>query len=43
MHTDLVLIETPEHGGGEIFFDGELLRKDGRFVPEDLQGLNAGL
>lgn len=43
VHWDLVLIQTPEHGGGEIFFDGELLRKDGRFVPEDLQGLNAGL
>jgi aminopeptidase len=43
VHWDLVLIQTPEYGGGEIWFDGELLRKDGRFVPEDLQGLNAGL
>ena len=34
---------TPEYGGGEIWFDDELLRKDGRFVPEDLQGLNVGL
>lgn len=43
IHWDLVLIQTPEFGGGEIYFDGELLRKDGRFLPDDLQGLNAGL
>jgi aminopeptidase len=43
IHWDLVLIQTPEYGGGEIWFDGELVRKDGRFVPADLQGLNAGL
>lgn len=40
VHWDLVLIQTPEYGGGEIYFDAELIRKDGRFVPEDLQGLN---
>jgi aminopeptidase len=43
IHWDLVLIQRPDYGGGEIWFDGELLRKDGRFVPEDLQGLNVGL
>ncbi len=43
VHWDLVLIQTPEYGGGEIYFDGELVRKDGRFVPEDLQPLNEGL
>jgi aminopeptidase len=43
IHWDLVLIQTPEWGGGEIRFDGELVRKDGRFVPEDLEGLNEGL
>lgn len=43
VHWDLVLIQTPQYGGGEIYFDGELLRKDGRFIPADLQGLNAGL
>lgn len=43
IHWDLVLIQTPAWGGGEIWFDDQLLRKDGRFVPEDLQGLNAGL
>ncbi len=40
IHWDLVLIQTPEHGGGEIWFDDELIRKDGRFVPGYLQGLN---
>jgi aminopeptidase len=43
IHWDLVLIQRPDYGGGEIWFDGELLRKDGRFVPDDLQGLNVGL
>jgi aminopeptidase len=43
IHWDLVLIQREDYGGGEIWFDGELLRKDGRFVPEDLQGLNKGL
>ena len=40
IHWDLVLIQTPEYGGGEIRFDGELVRKDGRFVVPDLEGLN---
>lgn len=43
VHWDLVLRQTPDCGGGEIWFDGELLRKDGRFVPDDLHGLNEGL
>lgn len=43
IHWDLVLIQRADYGGGEIWFDGELLRKDGHFVPEDLQGLNVGL
>jgi aminopeptidase len=38
-----VLIQRADYGGGEIWFDGELIRQDGFFVPEDLQGLNAGL
>ena len=41
IHWDLVQIQTEEYGGGEIYFDGELIRKNGRFVPEDLQCLNA--
>lgn len=40
IHWDLVCIQTPEYGGGEIYFDGELIRKDGRFVVEDLEVLN---
>jgi aminopeptidase len=43
IHWDLVLIQRPDYGGGEIWFDGELVRKDGRFLPADLQGLNEGL
>lgn len=40
IHWDLVSIQRPEYGGGEIYFDGTLIRKDGAFVPESLQGLN---
>jgi aminopeptidase len=43
VHWDLVFIQRPDYGGGEMYFDGELVRKDGRFVPADLQPLNAGL
>jgi aminopeptidase len=43
VHWDLVFIQTPEYGGGELHFDGELIRKDGKFVPSDLQPLNEGL
>jgi aminopeptidase len=39
-HWDLVYIQRPEYGGGEIYFDGELIRKDGVFVPDDLKCLN---
>jgi len=40
VHWDLVLIQRPEYGGGEVWFDGEQVRKDGRFVTRDLEGLN---
>jgi aminopeptidase len=40
VHWDLVLIQRPEYGGGEVWFDGELIRKDGLFVVKDLEGLN---
>jgi aminopeptidase len=40
IHWDLVLIQRPEYGGGTIEFDGEVIRKDGLFVPKDLQALN---
>jgi aminopeptidase len=40
VHWDMVLIQRPEWGGGEVWFDGELIRKDGLFLPKDLKGLN---
>jgi len=40
IHWDLVQIQTKEYGGGEIYIDGELIRKDGKFVPDDLLCLN---
>ncbi len=40
VHWDLVCIQRPDCGGGEIFFDGKLIRKDGLFVPDALQSLN---
>ncbi len=40
VHWDLVNIQTPEWGGGEIIFDGVTVRKDGLFVLPELMGLN---
>jgi aminopeptidase len=40
IHWDLVYIMRPEFGGGEIKVDGQLLQKDGLFLPASLQGLN---
>ena len=40
IHWDLVLIQTPEYGGGEIWFDGVLIRKDGMFILPELMPLN---
>lgn len=40
IHWDLVSIQTPEYGGGEIWFDDVLIRKDGRFTLPELEGLN---
>jgi aminopeptidase len=40
VHWDMVLIQRPERGGGEVWFDGELIRKNGLFVPKDLKPLN---
>lgn len=40
IHWDLVIIQRAEYGGGEIFFDGRLVRKDGLFVVSELEGLN---
>lgn len=40
IHWDIVNIQTPEYGGGEIYFDDVLIRKDGRFVLPELDCLN---
>ena len=40
VHWDMVLIQRPEWGGGEVWFDGRLIRKDGQFLPCELQPLN---
>ncbi|NOU78354.1 aminopeptidase [Paenibacillus sp. LMG 31459] len=40
IHWDLVLIQRPEYGGGEIYFDDVLIRKDGIFLLPELEGLN---
>lgn len=43
VHWDLVLIQRKEYGGGEIYFDDKLVRKDGKFVLEELKKLNYDL
>ncbi|MEG1061899.1 MAG: aminopeptidase [Oscillospiraceae bacterium] len=40
VHWDLICIQTPEYGGGEIYFDDVLIRKDGMFVTDELKCLN---
>lgn len=40
VHWDLVMIQRPEYGGGEIYFDDVLIRKDGRFTIPELECLN---
>jgi aminopeptidase len=40
LHWDLVLLQTSEWGGGEVWFDDVLVRKDGRFVLPGLDRLN---
>jgi aminopeptidase len=40
LHWDLVCLQDAAHGGGQILFDGQVIRQDGFFVPEDLQALD---
>ncbi|RBW68116.1 aminopeptidase [Bacillus taeanensis] len=40
IHWDMVLIQRKEYGGGELYFDDVLIRKDGKFVLPELEGLN---
>ncbi|HHT14988.1 MAG TPA: aminopeptidase [Clostridiales bacterium] len=40
VHWDMIVNQTKEWGGGEMYFDGVLIRKDGLFVLDELKGLN---
>jgi aminopeptidase len=40
IHWDMVMRQDPQAGGGEIWFDDRLIRKDGRFVVKELEPLN---
>lgn len=40
VHWDLVLIQREDFGGGEVYFDDVLIRKDGKFVLDGLKHLN---
>ena len=40
VHWDMVMLQDQANGGGQIYFDGVLVRNDGRFVPKELQALN---
>ncbi|MEP6810878.1 MAG: aminopeptidase [Chthoniobacterales bacterium] len=40
VHWDMVNIQRADYGGGEIYFDGKLVRRDGDFLPKNLQSLN---
>jgi aminopeptidase len=40
IHWDLILKQTPDAGGGEVYFDNVLIRRDGRFVLPELAPLN---
>lgn len=37
IHWDMVLIQRPDYGGGEIYFDDKLIRKDGVFTDSNLE------
>jgi aminopeptidase len=40
VHWDMVCIQRKNYGGGEIYFDGKLIRRDGEFLPKELRSLN---
>ena len=40
VHWDMVNIQRKDYGGGEIYFDGKLVRRDGEFLPKQLRSLN---
>jgi aminopeptidase len=40
VHWDMVCIQRKDYGGGEVWFDGKLIRKDGIFTTPELKALN---
>ncbi|MEM6885081.1 MAG: aminopeptidase [Verrucomicrobiota bacterium] len=40
VHWDMVCIQRKDYGGGEVWFDGKMIRKNGLFLPKNLQSLN---
>src|SRR5467141_2420576 len=40
VHWDMVNIQRPDYGGGEVYFDGKPIRRDGEFLPAPLRSLN---
>ena len=40
VHWDMVSIQRKDYGGGEIYFDGKLVRQNGEFLPKSLRSLN---
>ncbi len=40
VHWDMVSIQRPDFGGGSIYFDGKLIRRNGEFIPKALRSLN---
>ncbi|MBA3830681.1 MAG: aminopeptidase [Chthoniobacterales bacterium] len=40
VHWDMVCIQRKEYGGGAVYFDDELIRRDGEFLPKQLRSLN---
>src|SRR5881394_1496857 len=40
VHWDMVNIQRPSYGGGEIYFDRKLIRRNGEFLPKPLRSLN---
>ena len=42
VHWDMVSIQRKDYGGGEIYFDGKLVRQNGEFLPKPLRSLNWG-
>ncbi len=40
VHWDMVSIQRPDYGGGDVYFDGKLIRRNGDFLPPSLRSLN---